>query len=67
MAGLPKNGKSGPHFWRREGSTQFAHQFVTASPLVGCVVWSRAGLRELEALGEALGEVNLVAPNEIEK
>ena len=28
---------------------------------------SRAGLRELEALGEALGEVNLVAPNEIEK
>ena len=25
----------------------------------------RAGLRELEALGEALGEVNLVAPNEI--
>ena len=27
----------------------------------------RAGLRELEALGEALGEVNLVAPNEIEK
>ena len=23
--------------------------------------WNRAGLRELEALGEALGEVNLVA------
>ena len=31
------------------------------------VLPTRAGLRELEALGEALGEVNLVAPNEIEK
>ena len=39
----PKNGKSGPHCWGREGSTQFAQQFlsaVTAPPLVGCVVWS---------------------------
>ena len=38
-----KNGKSGPHCWGREGSTQFAQQFlsaVTAPPLVGCVVWS---------------------------
>ena len=34
----------GPHCWGREGSTQFAQQFlyaVTAPPLVGCVVWSR--------------------------
>ena len=33
----------GPHCWGREGSTQFAQQFlsaVTAPPLVGCVVWS---------------------------
>ena len=39
-----KNGKSGPHCWGREGSTQFAQQFVTAltgPPLVGCVVWSQ--------------------------
>ena len=38
-----KNGKSGPHYWRREGSTQFAQQLksaVTAPPLVGCVIWS---------------------------
>ena len=38
----PKNGKSGPH-WGRGGSTQFAQQLettVTATPLVGCVVWS---------------------------
>ena len=38
-----KRGKSGPHCWVREGSTQFAQQFVTAvtaPPLVGCVVWS---------------------------
>ena len=31
-----------PHFRRREGSTQFAQQFVTAvtaPPIVGCVVW----------------------------
>ena len=38
----PKNGKSGPHCWRREGSTQFAQQFVTAVTAftrVGCVVW----------------------------
>ena len=37
----PKNGKSGPHCWGREGSIQFAQQFesaVTAPPLVGCVV-----------------------------
>ena len=39
----PKNGKSGPHFWGRGGSTQFAQQLettVTAPPLVGCVVWN---------------------------
>ena len=38
-----KNGKSGPHYWGRGGSTQFAQQLdsaVTAPPLVGCVVWS---------------------------
>ena len=38
-----KNGKSGPHCWGRGGSTQFAQQLettVTASPLVGCVVWT---------------------------
>ena len=38
-----KNGKSSPHCWGREGSTQFAQQLVsavTAPPLVGCVVWS---------------------------
>ena len=38
-----KNGKLGPHCWRRGGSTQFAQQLesaVTAPPLVGCVVWS---------------------------
>ena len=43
MAGMLKNGKSGPHCWGREFSTQFAQQFVTAvtAPLrVGCVVWS---------------------------
>ena len=40
----PKNGKSGPHCWGREGLTQFAQQLVsavTAPPLVGCVLWSR--------------------------
>ena len=40
---MPKNGKSGPHCWGREGSTQFAQQLVsavTAPPYVGCVVWS---------------------------
>ena len=37
-----ENGKSGPHYWWREGSTQCAHQFVTVSPLVCCVVWSKA-------------------------
>ena len=39
----PKNGKSGPHCWGREDSTQFAQQLVsavTAPPLVNCVVWS---------------------------
>ena len=43
MAGLSKNGKSSPHCWVREVSTQFAQQFVsavTAPPIVGCVVWS---------------------------
>ena len=38
-----KNGKSGPHWWGRKGSTQFAQQLesaVIAPPLVGCVVWS---------------------------
>ena len=42
MANLPKNGKSGPHCWGREGSTQFAQQLesaVTAPPLVDRVVW----------------------------
>ena len=37
------NGKSGPHCWEREVSTQFAQQLVTgvtASLLVGGVVWS---------------------------
>ena len=39
----PKKGKSGPHYWGREVSTQFAQQFVTAvttPPLVCYVVWS---------------------------
>ena len=39
----PQNGKSGPHCWGREGSTQVARQLVSAvttPPLVGCVVWS---------------------------
>ena len=39
-----QKGKSGPHCWGREGSTQFAQQLesaVTAPPLVGCVVWNR--------------------------
>ena len=39
----PKNGKSGPQCWGRGDSTQFAQQFefaVTATPLVGCVVWN---------------------------
>ena len=31
---LAKTGKLGPHCWGREGSTQFAQQFVTAPPLV---------------------------------
>ena len=48
MAGMPKNGKSGPHCGGRGGSTQFAQQLestVTAPPLVGCVVWSlRSGV-----------------------
>ena len=38
-----KIAKWGPYCWGREVSTQFAQQFVTgvtASPLVGCVVWS---------------------------
>ena len=37
-----KNGKSGPHCWRREVSTQFVQQFVTAVtavPHVCCVGW----------------------------
>ena len=32
-----KNGKSGPHYWGREVSTQFVSA-VTAPPLVCCVV-----------------------------
>ena len=43
----PKNGKSGPHCWGRESSTQFAQQLestVTAPPLVGCVVWSQSSM-----------------------
>ena len=39
----PQKRKSGPHFLGREGSTQFAQQSataVTATPFVGCVVWS---------------------------
>ena len=39
------NGKSVPHCWGREGSTQFAQQLestVTDPSLVGCVVWSQA-------------------------
>ena len=32
-----KNGKL-LQCWRREGSTQFGQQFVTAPPLVGCVM-----------------------------
>ena len=42
-----QNWKSGPHCWRRGGSTQFAQQLesaVTAPPLVGCVVWSQKQL-----------------------
>ena len=35
-----KNGKSGPYCCGREGSIQCAQQFVTAPPLVRCVVWS---------------------------
>ena len=38
-----KNGKSGPHCWAREVSTQFAQQYVsavTAPPLVCCIIWS---------------------------
>ena len=39
---LAQNGKSGPHCWWHEVSTQFAQQFaitnVTTPPLVGCVV-----------------------------
>ena len=42
-----KNGKSGPHCWGREGSTQFAQQFVTAPSLVCCVVWSLTALFNL--------------------
>ena len=40
-----KPGKSGPHCWGREGSTQFAHQFViavTAPPLAGCIIWNHS-------------------------
>ena len=40
------NGKSGPHCWGREVSTQFGQQLaetaVTDPPLVGCVVWRLA-------------------------
>ena len=59
--GMPKNGKSGPHCWGREGSTQFAQQFlsaVTAPPLVGCVVWSH-GLSS--SLGSSPGCIKLEA------
>ena len=45
-----KNGKSGPHCWGREGSTQFAQQLefaVTGPPLVGCVIWSHQSLHAL--------------------
>ena len=37
-----KKGKSGPHCWGREVSTQYAQQFLTSVPaplLGGCVVW----------------------------
>ena len=44
MDGLSKkHSKSDPHCWAREGSTQFAQQFLTAvtdPTLVCCVVWS---------------------------
>ena len=48
-----QNGKSGPHCWGVEGSTQFAQQLgsaVTAPPLVGCVVWSLCRLEPLLCL-----------------
>ena len=31
-----------PPCWGRKGSTQYAQQFMTAPPLVGCVVWSHS-------------------------
>ena len=40
---LAQNGKSSPHCWGWAVSTQFAQQFVntvTATPIVGYVVWS---------------------------
>ena len=43
MAGLPKNGKSGPITGGVEVSTQLVQQFVTAvtvPPLVSCAIWS---------------------------
>ena len=33
---MHKNGKSGPHCWEREDSTQFAPQFVTAVKIPPC-------------------------------
>ena len=39
-----KKGKSGPHCWRRGGTTQFAQLLESAPPLVDCVVWSPLSL-----------------------
>ena len=42
-----------PHCWGRGGSTQFAQQLettVTAPPLVGCVVWSRASSSSVSSI-----------------
>ena len=64
------------HPWSIRGRFQSAyktgHSCETAllrvyNDIVTTIGRGRAGLRELEALGEALDEVNLVAPNEIEK
>ena len=48
-----RNSKSGPHYWGREGSTQFAQQLestVTAPTRVGCVVWKKTLLQCLQLL-----------------
>ena len=61
----PKNGKSGSHCCGREGSTQFAQQFVTAvtaQTLVGCVVWNHITITSTHTKYKCSQEIHTTIP-----